>query len=246
MVTRLMIQIDEKKCNGCGLCVPGCAEGALQIINGKAKVVSESYCDGLGACIGECPQGALTLIEVETVPFDEEAAMKHVEITKRESSDASAPTSGSCAGSEAFVYGVQQTNEENTAIVPDAPLHSELNQWPVKMRLINPQHSALKNSSLLLMADCVGAAYAGLHEDFLKGKAIVQVCPKFEDYEFNIERLIQVFKLNDIKNIVIVQMEVPCCGGLGRIVQAAMAKSGKTIPIRTYIIGVRGAIKAVL
>ncbi|MHA1484586.1 MAG: ATP-binding protein, partial [Candidatus Thorarchaeota archaeon] len=98
MVTRLMIQIDEEKCNGCGLCVPGCAEGALQIIDGKAKVVSESYCDGLGACMGECPQGALTLIEVETVPFDEEAAMKHVETTKRESSVALDPTPGGCAG----------------------------------------------------------------------------------------------------------------------------------------------------
>jgi len=233
MVTRLMIQIDEEKCNGCGLCVPGCAEGALQIIDGKAKVVSESYCDGLGACIGECPQGALTLIEVETVPFDEEAAMK-------------APTSGGCAGSEAFVYSNQQTHEENTAIVPDALRQSELHQWPVKMRLISPQHPALRDSSLLLMADCVGAAYAGLHEDFLKGKAIIQVCPKFEDYEFNVERLTQVFKLNDIKDIAIVHMEVPCCGGLGRIVQVAMAASGKKIPVRTYIIGVRGAIKAVL
>ena len=241
-----MIQIDEEKCNGCGLCVPGCAEGALQIIDGKAKVVSESYCDGLGACIGECPQGALTLIEVETVPFDEEAAMKHVESTKSGSSITSIPAAGGCAGSEAFVYSNQQTQEENTAIVPDAPRQSELHQWPVKMRLVSPQHPALRDSSLLLMADCVGAAYAGLHEDFLKGKAIIQVCPKFEDYEFNVERLTQVFKLNDIKDIAIVHMEVPCCGGLSRIVQVALAESGKTIPIRTYIIGVQGAIKAVL
>ncbi len=246
MAKRLMIQINEEKCNGCGLCVPGCAEGALQIIDGKAKVVSESYCDGLGACIGECPQGALTLIEVETVPFDEEAAMKHVEITKRESSVTPAPTSSGCAGSEAFVYSVQQTNAESTAIVPEAPRHSELHQWPVKMRLISPQHPALKDSSLLLMADCVGAAYAGLHEDFLKGKTIIQVCPKFEDYEFNVERLTQVFKLNDIRDIAIVHMEVPCCGGLGRIVQVALAESGNTIPTRTYVIGVQGAIKAVL
>ena len=218
----------------------------MQIIDGKAKVVSESYCDGLGACIGECPQGALTLIEIETVPFDEEAAMKHVEITKPESFVTPAPTSSRCAGSEAFVYSVQQTNEENTAIVPNAPRHSELRQWPVKMRLINPQHPALKDSSLLLIADCVGAAYAGLHEDFLKGKAIIQVCPKFEDYEFNVERLTQVFKLNDIRDIAIVHMEVPCCGGLGRIIQVALAESGKRIPMRTYVIGVQGAIKAVL
>ncbi len=172
--------------------------------------------------------------------------MKHVEITKRESSEVPAPTSGGCAGSEAFVYSVEQTHEENTAIVPDAPRHSELQQWPVKMRLVSPQHPALKDSSLLLMADCVGAAYAGLHEDFLKGRAIIQVCPKFEDYEFNVERLTQVFKLNDIKDIAIVHMEVPCCGGLGRIVQVALAESGKKIPMRTYIIGVQGAIIAVL
>ena len=240
MVKRLMIQIDEEKCDGCGLCVPNCAEGALKIIDGKARVVSESYCDGLGACIGHCPQGALTLREVETVVFDEEAAMKYVASQKISSSSG-------CPGSQAVVFESGDTSDSShESIVPTESLQSRLKQWPIKMKLVAPQHPALRKASLLLLADCAAVAYPNLHEDFLKGKTVIQVCPKFEDYEFNLEKLTSILFINDIKDVTIVHMEVPCCSGLSRFTKEAITRSGKDIPSRTFIVGVKGEIKAVL
>ncbi len=238
MVRRLMIQIDEDKCNGCGLCVPGCAEGALAIIDGKAKVVSETFCDGLGACLGHCPEGALTLLEVDTVEFDMDAATEHVARTR-----GSAKTAG-CPGEIMEVHD-QAPSHFSDGVVSETPRQSELRQWPIKMRLVNPQHSALREASLLLLADCSAVAYAGLHQDFLAGKAIIQLCPKFTDYTWNLEKLMQIFQLNDIKDISIVHMEVPCCSGLVRMAREAMEKANKQIPLRAFMIGVRGEIKAV-
>ncbi|MHA2380611.1 MAG: ATP-binding protein [Candidatus Thorarchaeota archaeon] len=246
MVKRLMIMIDEDKCTGCGLCVPSCAEGALQIVDGKAKVVSETFCDGLGACLGHCPEGALTLREVETVEFDEEAAMTHV--AQMQSQAVAADATGSsvgCAGSEAFTYSAAEDHSAHDGAVPERVIPSQLQQWPVKLRLLSPQHPIFEDSSIVIVADCAGPAYAGLHEDFLKGKAAVLVCPKFEDYNANVDKLSTIFRLHNVKDITLVHMEVPCCHGLARATQDAIQNSGKDIPLRTYVIGVRGEIKAV-
>ncbi|MHA2241566.1 MAG: ATP-binding protein [Candidatus Thorarchaeota archaeon] len=240
MVKRLMIQIDEERCTGCALCVPNCAEGALQIIDGKAKLVSETYCDGLGACLGHCPEDALHLLEVDTVEFDEEAAMAFVaSLQKTEAA------SESCAGSQVLEYAASTEHAEHDNVVPETPAESMLNQWPVKLRLLAPQHPAFSKASILVVADCVGLAYGRLHEDFIKDKASILVCPKFEDYYSNLEKLTVMFQLNDIQDISILNMEVPCCGALDRVVREAAEKSGRDIPIRSYTIGVRGEIKAI-
>ena len=246
MVKRLMIMIDEGKCTGCGLCVPSCAEGALQIVDGKAKLISEPFCDGLGACLGHCPEGALTLREVETVEFDEEAAMAHVAQVRAQTVAADATGSSvGCAGSEAFTYSSTEEDSAHEGAVPEKVAPSQLQQWPVKLRLLNPQHPVFENLSIVIVADCVGPAYAGLHDDFLKGKAAVLLCPKFEDYGANVDKLSAIFRLHNVKDIALIHMEVPCCHGLARATQEAIQKSGKDIPIRTYVIGVRGEIKAV-
>lgn len=246
-----MIMIDEDKCTGCGLCVPNCAEGALEIIDGKAKVVSESYCDGLGACLGHCPEGALTLREIDTVEFDEEAAMAYVAKIKGQPAVAAAATHGGggdvgCAGSEAFTYAADHAESIHNNTVPEKVKPSQLNQWPVKLKLLSPQHPVFQDSRIAILADCTGPAYAGLHQDFIKDRAAIMVCPKFEDYEANLQKLSAIFQNHNIKDVALVHMEVPCCFGLARITQEAIHNSGKEIPFRTYVIGVKGEIKAVM
>ncbi len=244
MVKRLMIHIDEDLCTGCGNCVPGCAEGALQIINGKAKVVSESFCDGLGACLGECPEGALTLREVETLPFDELAAKENIKNQKLAKQEVG------CAGSEKFTYAekVEDIHEGPDHLLPVTvlkPKVSRLTHWPIKLRLLSPQHPAMKNASILIIADCAALVYTSMHEDFLKDKAAVLVCPKFEDYQQNIEKLTQIFQINNVKDVSVVHMEVPCCHGLVRVVAQAILNTSQNIPLRVFEIGVKGNIKAV-
>jgi ferredoxin len=244
MTKRLMIHIDEDLCTGCGNCVPGCAEGALRIIDGKAKVVSESFCDGLGACLGECPEGALTLREVETIPFDEEAAQENIRKTKIASQEVG------CAGSEKFTYAEDEagTHEGPDHLLPESvmkPRDSRLAHWPIKLKLMSPQHPALKDASVLIIADCAALAYTSMHDDFLEGKAAVLVCPKFEDYEQNLIKLTQMFQVNNVKDVSVMHMEVPCCHGLVRAVAQAILNTGLNIPLRVFEIGVKGNIKAV-
>ncbi|MHA1964099.1 MAG: ATP-binding protein [Candidatus Thorarchaeota archaeon] len=244
MVKRLMIHIDEDLCTGCAICVPGCAEGALQIVDGKAKVVSESFCDGLGACLGECPEGALTLREVETIPFDDEAAQENIRKTRLAAQDVG------CAGSDEFTYaeGESSTHEGPDHLLPETvlkPKESKLTHWPIKLKLLSPQHPALKDASVLIIADCAALAYTSMHEDFLADKAVVLVCPKFEDYQQNLMKLTQMFQVNNVKDVSVVHMEVPCCHGLVRAVAQAILNTGIDIPLRVFEIGVKGNIKAV-
>lgn len=244
MVTRLMIHIDEDLCTGCENCIPGCAEGALQIIDGKARLVSETYCDGLGACLGECPEGALTLKEVETVPFDEAAALENMQKAKLAKQDAG------CAGSDEFTYSQDADKKESPDhLLPASvlePKESALTHWPVKLKLLSTQHPALKNASLLILADCVALAYISVHDDFLKDKTAVLVCPKFEDAQQNMQKLTEMFRINDILDISVVHMEVPCCHGLSRLVAQTILNTGLSIPMRSFEIGVKGNIKAVV
>lgn len=228
-----MIKIDEDLCNGCGNCIPNCEEGALKLVDGKARVVAESFCDGLGACIGHCPTGALKLVERDTVTFDEQAAMEHIARKK--------PTEEELE--QVLVYGTEQIDQSDLGLPPRGETPSHLNQWPVKLRLLSPQHPALDGSRLLIVADCASLAYSSMHEDFIKGRSVVMFCPKFENYDTNVQQLYLLLSANDIKDITVLHLEVPCCGGILKMTQDAIFRSGKRIPLQSFTIGVRGDIR---
>lgn len=238
---RQIIKIDEEKCNGCGACVPACAEGALQIIDGKAKLVSEKYCDGLGACLGECPQGAISFESREAEDFDKAAAMEHVKPTDDHAAHDHVHHDG-------FSCPSAKTIDRTKDAVCDTPagskeVSSELRQWPVKLYLVNPSASYFDNADLLISADCVPFAYGSLHPDFLRGKTLVTGCPKFDDVELYANKLAEIVSLNNIRSITVLQMEVPCCSGMSRLAEQAIAASGKAIPIEIVTIGLAGEVK---
>ena len=239
MIKRKIVTIDEEKCDGCGLCIPNCAEGALKIIDGKAKLISDEFCDGLGACLGHCPQDAIKVIEREAATFDEKAVKKH--LSHQDEKAPQVPIQEnlqcSCPGS-----AVQDRRDEKSSqtTVEAGKLQSELRQWPIQLHLVPLTAPYLKNADLLIAADCVPFAYADFHRDFLKDKALVIGCPKLDDAEFYVEKLTNILKSNDIKSITIVNMEVPCCFGLQRITEDAIKKSGKIITLRQTIITTRG------
>ena len=227
MVTRKIIQIDEELCNGCGQCIPNCAEGALQIVNGKAKLLRDDYCDGLGACLGHCPQEAISIIERQANPFDEKAVHVHL-AHKEKSTHKSRPR-------------FNQSSKENTSQTRTEK--SALKNWPIQLTLLPLEAAFLNNRELLIMADCVPVAYPDLHSNLLKGRAVIIGCPKFDDVQSYIEKLGEIFKRNDVKSIILAHMEVPCCSGLAWIVNRAVEHSGKTIPIKRQIITIKGEIK---
>ncbi len=223
MIIRNIIKIDEDKCNGCGECVLSCAEGAIQIVNGKAKLISEKYCDGLGACLGECPKGAITIEERKAEEFDEKSVEKHLAKTNGCRHEKAACPSASA---------VHWKHEHNRK--------SELSNWPVKLNLVNPQAPYFKDADLVVAADCVPAAFGNFHNDFLKQKILVMGCPKFDDVKYYIQKLTEIFKNSGIKNITIARMEVPCCSGLTFAVEQAIAASGKSIHLIENIITIKG------
>jgi len=225
MAKRKIIKIDEKKCNGCGLCIPNCHEGALQIIDGKARLISDLFCDGLGACIGHCPEGAITIEERETVPFDEKKAHAH------------AHAGSACPGSKVMDFSKRPVSAQKGKSTPGV---SELRQWPVQITLVPLQAPYLENADLLIAADCVPFAYADFHQDLLRGKVLLVGCPKLDDAEFYTKKLSQIFKENDIKSVTCAHMEVPCCFGLVQIVKEALKSSGKDISFKEVTIGIQG------
>ncbi len=250
---RKIIKIDEEKCNGCGLCVLSCAEGALQIVSGKARLVSENYCDGLGACIGECPQGALIIEEREAGGFDEEA----VEHYLSQKQDEGENMHFSCPGQAVRLLGDEKESgdvlacgcpsrtvtrfEAGQGEISEAEQHeSLLTHWPVQLRLVPPSAPFLKNADLMLVADCVPFAYADLHRDIISGHAVLVACPKLDDYEEHLSRLTQIVKEAGLKSITAVHMEVPCCSGLVNLARQAIEKSGQRVPLNEMIISVRG------
>ncbi len=256
---RQMIKIDEELCNGCGLCVTACAEGALQVIDGKAKVVSESYCDGLGACLGECPQGAISFENRLAEEFDEEATLRHLDELgiSPEAHHAHMAEHGmgkAAAGHQHGPHGhehggfvcpsartIDRTREAATAPAPSSThAPSELRQWPVKLYLVNAQAPYFRSADLLVAADCVPFAMGGFHSDLLRGKTLVTGCPKFDDADLYFEKLKQIFQQNDIKSVTVAIMEVPCCSGMLRLVQAAVLASGKEIPVEAITVTLEG------
>lgn len=242
-VRRKIIEIDEERCDGCGLCIIGCAEGALKIIDGKAKVVADKFCDGLGACIGECPNDALTIVEKEADEFDEIAVEEHLSQTgTKQTHEAPAPFSGCPSATlQSFTPTACQKANQPTAHKGGA---SALSHWPVQIRLVPPNAPFLKNANLLVAADCTPLAYPDFHERFLKGKVVLMGCPKFDDVQDYIDRFAAIFSVSDIASITAVIMEVPCCSGLPYIIKKGMEKAGKTVPMQTVVISTRGEILA--
>lgn len=233
---RKIVMIDEQKCNGCGLCVGGCHEGALRLINGKAKLVSDSYCDGLGACLPDCPTNAITIIEREAPAFDEEAVRQHLANIHNTSKPSQAPCG--CPGSTAKII---ERTLENKHKVAAASYGSELQQWPCQLRLVPISAPYFDNAHLLVAADCTAYAYANMHADFMHNRITVIGCPKFdkENYAF---KLTEILRSHEIKSITVVRMEVPCCAGIVHAANEALANSGKSIPSRVVIIGTDGTI----
>lgn len=305
---RKIITIDENKCTGCGQCIPDCPEGALQVIDSKARLVSDLFCDGLGACIGTCPEGAISVIDREAAPYDERAVMdviqrqgapviaahlehlvKHGEVSLHDQAieylvekgipipehagpertgmkglsasiglhqqieeSASPAPGGVCQGGEPGANpfagcpgsAARSISRTGPAHVPGEPPASELRQWPVQLALLNPGAAYFENADLLIAADCVPFAYAGFHQELLQGRVVIIFCPKLDsDIEGYIGKLAEIFALHAIRSITVAHMEVPCCGGVRHVVDQALARSGKEIPVSETTITIDGGLR---
>ena len=227
---RKIVEIDEKKCNGCGLCVPSCEEGAIQIIDGKARLVAENLCDGLGNCLGECPQDAITVIEREADEFDEDAVAEHLGETPE---PAASPCGGGCPSAAAMTLGAAQET-------PGAPQPSQLSNWPVQLTLVPVHAPWLAGADLLISADCVPYALGSFHRDLLAGKQVITACPKLDDVQPYLEKLTEIFRTHDVKRVTVARMEVPCCSGLTALVQAALGQAGSDTPYEELIVKIGG------
>ena len=228
MPKRNIVKIDEDLCDGCGLCVPSCAEGALQIIDGKARLVGDNLCDGLGACLGECPQGAITIDEREAEEFDEIAV--HAHLKKLEDTDLPC----GCPGS-----AMRNIAREEEPAVQAGPVKSELTHWPVQLMLIPPTAPFLKNADILIAADCVPFKVPDFHSRYLKGKALLVGCPKLDNLDFYRQKLKEIFTVAKPKSITVLRMEVPCCGGIVHAVQEARDHSAPAVPVTVHTVGIQ-------
>lgn len=239
-INRKIIEIDEELCDGCGQCVPSCAEGALQIADGKARLVAEIYCDGLGACLGNCPTGALKITEREAEDFDEAAVeeyLKNQDLNNPQEENMCCPSSA--AGSLNVINGCKEANEP---VISEGGV-SGLSHWPVQIRLVPPNAPFLKNADLLILADCAAVAYPGLHGELLKDRVVMMGCPKFDNAQEYIKKFSGIFRASDIRSITVAVMEVPCCQGLPVIVQRGMEAAGADMPVNKMIIGKEGKIQ---
>ena len=252
MARRTIVQIDEEKCDGCGLCIPACAEGALQIVEGKARLVADVHCDGLGACLGECPQDAITIVEREAEPFDEQAARQQAArppTTGSPTESEKKPAPVACPGSialglrpdlvESRPAPSAETSSEDTS---SAAAPSRLGNWPVQLHLVPPHAPFLKNADLLLVADCVPFALADFHGRFLGKRPVVIGCPKLDDADFYVEKLAQIITAAEIHSLTVIHMEVPCCTGLVGIAARTLRSSGRELPLEDVTVSIRGRI----
>jgi Pyruvate/2-oxoacid:ferredoxin oxidoreductase delta subunit len=240
-VKRKIIEIDEQRCDGCGQCVPSCAEGAIEIIEGKAKLVADKFCDGLGACLGECPNDALRVVEREAEEFDEEAVEHHLE-ARAEAQAAPAMACGCpSAQIQSFVREASCEKANQPALYGRSDL-SALAHWPVQIRLVPPTAPFLKGADLLVAADCTPVVYPHFHQDFLQGKVVMVGCPKFDEARLYVEKFAEVFQKSGVKSVTVLTMEVPCCQGLPIIVKKGMEAAGKSVPLEQVVISTRGEI----
>jgi NAD-dependent dihydropyrimidine dehydrogenase PreA subunit len=244
-VKRKIIEIDEELCDGCGLCVPSCAEGAIEVIDGKAKIVADMYCDGLGACLGECPTGALRIIEREADEFDEQAVHAFLEAKDKEKPAEPATMPCGCPSTQiqsfASAEGCQSANQPKMQSV-QGDADSALSHWPVQIRLIPPNAPFLKGADLLVAADCVPFAFPSFHAEFLEGKTVMVGCPKFDQVDEYIDKFTEIFKVAGIQRVTIIVMEVPCCSGLPMIVKKGMDAAKTKVPVELVVVSTRGAI----
>ena len=236
MVMRNIVKIDEDKCNGCGDCVNACAEGAIEVVDGKAKLVSDIYCDGLGACLEHCPQNAITVEQREANRFDEEATKAHL---AKKKGPPPLQSGFVCPGTIAQNLRKQRT-EPATGSRAAAP--SRLGQWPVQLKLVSTQAPYFANSDLILVADCVPFAMGDFHDRFLKNRNIVVGCPKLDDSHFYIDKLAEIVRMNALNSLTVIHMEVPCCSGLTYIAKEAIANSGVKLPFEDVTVDLQGNI----
>jgi len=254
MAIRTIVHIDEEKCDGCGLCIPNCAEGAIKIVDGKARLIADKYCDGLGACLGNCPKDAISLIKREADEFDEEAVEQllkvqentqneehfscpgssMVDMRNKKSSFSSCPGSLSTEINEKPVANGYSRQDVSINIKP------MLTQWPVQLMLVPVKAPYFENADLLITADCVAVAYPNYQLELLKDRAVVMGCPKLDDGNYYIEKLGAILSQNNVNSITVAYMEVPCCGGVLRIVQEAIKLSRKSIPVEAIKISITG------
>jgi NAD-dependent dihydropyrimidine dehydrogenase PreA subunit len=264
---RKIVRIDEAKCDGCGECIPACAEGAITLVAGKARLSSDILCDGLGACLGECPRGAISVEEREAAAFDEEAVKAHLlsqgeQVVFRHGPPppppappavAAAPSrprlsivpdapdapGGGCPGSRPMV--LPRAMAPSAGPAPTG--QSRLAQWPVQLHLVPPTAPYFRGADLLVAADCVPFAYARFHDDLLAGRALVVGCPKLDDLGAYVEKLRSIVTGNELRSVTVVRMEVPCCGGISMAARRSVETSGKAIPFRDIVVGVDGTLR---
>jgi Fe-S-cluster-containing hydrogenase component 2 len=233
---RKIVQINEDKCNGCGACIISCSEGALKIVDGKAKLVSEKYCDGLGNCLN-CPQGAITIEEREAEEFDESAVDVHLQALQTEESPP-------CGCPSANIARFTRETAAPEASKRQAAIESRLGHWPVQLALVPPTAPFLKGADVVLAAHCVPFAYAGFHQDFLgDNTALLTACPKLDDFQAHQEKLNSILEQSGIKSLTVLHMEVPCCSGLVHMAKQAILASGNVVPFRDITITIHGERK---
>ena len=241
---RKIVQIDEEKCDGCGQCVPSCAEQAIRIIEGKARLVSDIYCDGLGACLGTCPQGAISIIEREAEAFDEQATEQHAAELGRETPQKAPVTA--CPSSALRGLQLQVLSEGPVTACSGSRVQTAqestgpLSNWPVQLELVPPNAPFLHGADLLLVADCVPVACGEFHQRYMNGKPLVMGCPKLDDGMRYVQKLAQMIRVSSLQSIAVLHMEVPCCTGLLRIAESAVAASGVDLPVKSVTISTRG------
>jgi len=232
---RKIIKIDKDKCNGCGLCVAACHEGAIEMIDGKAELTREDYCDGLGDCLPACPTDAISF-EMREAPAYDEAAVKKAQAAKKQG------CAGGCPGSNAHVIHHDPAPAAAASTTASTPCSSCLRQWPVQIKLVPVNAPYFNNAHLLIAADCAAYAYGGFHNDYMKNRITLIGCPKLDEGDYA-EKLTAIIANNDIKSVTITRMEVPCCGGLENAVKRALMASGKFIPWQVVTITTDGRIK---
>jgi NAD-dependent dihydropyrimidine dehydrogenase PreA subunit len=241
-IIRKIIEIDPELCDGCGLCVPSCAEGAIQVIDGKARLTAEKYCDGLGACLRECPNDALKIIEREAEDFDEDAVEEHLKKVGMHNEPAVTVLPCGCPSTQLQSFPGSDTYQQANQPHSQADQVSTLGHWPVQIKLVPPTAPFLKGADLLVVSDCAPLAYPTFHRDLLPGKVIMMGCPKFDDVQEYIQKFTEIFKTAGIKSLTTVVMEVPCCSGMPFIIKKALQASGKKIPMEEKIISIRGEL----
>lgn len=257
-VERKIIQIDEELCDGCGQCVPDCAEGSLKIVDGKAKLVADNLCDGLGACLGACPTGALKIIERQADEFDEVAVEKYLEAEKQKKKSQEQEATMECGCPSTHIQSFPLSNQTGadatgtnrtspckaanapTRTAPSTASGSALTHWPVQIRLIPAHAPFLQNAHLLVAADCTAVAVRHFQENYLEGKTVMMGCPKFDDADSYIQRFVEIISTCNLKSLTILIMEVPCCSAMTAIVQSAMERAGKNLPVEQVVISTRG------